>query len=76
MLKNFFKNYIFTTILFTILANLIIFCNLYKKETELANEISDNNFLSSENSSYFVSDSQNLFWPTPRISQYNFKIWK
>ena len=62
MIKKFFYIFILITIFLTIYANLI----------NLSNAVSQNNNLEIEPNqqiSYFVStNSENLFWPTPRIS--------
>ena len=68
MLKKFLNSFILISIVFTIFANFVNFTN-----TASYSDISDNQ---NNYSSFFVSNSNDLFWPTPRLSHNYFSIWK
>lgn len=58
MLKKFFYFYIFFSIFLIIYTNIINFTNANSSNNNEENKIT-------EQISYFVTDSNNLFWPTP-----------
>lgn len=62
MLKKFFYIFILISIVLTTYANIINLTNAVSKDTNIE-------LKSTEHISYFIpTNSENLFWPTPRIS--------
>ena len=60
MLKQFFNSFLIISIVFTVFTNLINYANVYASTLN-----SNEDLLPIESNLLFVSNSENLFWPTP-----------